>query len=127
MGYIGNAKRESKALNDAISYKCVIKSSPNAWMNEGLTVVWVQNVLETLAWDSFDCHLTDDVTDNAIIPDDCTKFIQPSDISWNKPFKLYVTEKYDEWMTNGVHECTGSGIMKATPRKLTVKWILERA
>lgn len=52
--------------------------------------------------------------------------MQPSDIYLNKSFKLYVIEKYDEWMTNGVHECTTcSGNMKVPLRKMIVKWILD--
>ena len=41
----GAAKRESKALNDEFKPQCVIASSPNAWMNEDLTVQWINSVL----------------------------------------------------------------------------------
>ena len=47
---LGNAKRESKVLSDGFGHECVIKSSPNAWMNEGLTVEWVQSVLGALSF-----------------------------------------------------------------------------
>ena len=33
--------------------------------------------------------------DPLIIPGGCTKYIQAPDVSWNKPFKANVTEKYD--------------------------------
>ena len=59
-----------------------------------------------LAWDSFKCHITDSVKqelaqakiDPVILPCGCTKYIQPPDVAWNKPFKAKVTEKYNAWM-----------------------------
>ena len=32
-----------------------------------------------------------------------TKYMQVPDVCWNKSFKAKVTEKYDEWMSEGVH------------------------
>ena len=39
------AVRETKKLNDEFKGKCLIFSSVNAWMNEPLTIEWVDNVL----------------------------------------------------------------------------------
>ncbi|XP_044175381.1 uncharacterized protein LOC122958534 [Acropora millepora] len=47
------------------------------------------------------------------------------DVSWNKPFKAKVTEKYDEWMANGQHTFTAAGNMRTPPRREIVQWILE--
>ena len=62
------AVRETKKLNDEFKGKCIIASSVNAWMNEPLTIEWVDNVLgkfsfarRFLTWDSFACHITDAV------------------------------------------------------------------
>ena len=56
------AKRESKLLDEEFKNRCVVASSHNAWMNEELTLVWVNRVLGSfsfnrrlLAWDSFEC------------------------------------------------------------------------
>ena len=90
----GGGKREVKKLNEFRS-KCVIASSGNAWMNEGLTLIWADKVLgkfsfvrRLLAWDSFSCHIMDSVkdkvkennTDMVVVPGGCTKYIQASDV-----------------------------------------------
>ena len=135
----GGAKRECKALNDEFK-NCIVKSSSNAWMNKDLTIQWVEEVLgkfsfqrRLLAWDSFDCHMTANVrsalkktnTDSVIVPGGCTKYIQAPDVSWNKPFKSIITERYDEWMSNGIHEYTNAGNLKAPPRRQIVEWIIQ--
>ena len=117
-----------------------LSSSTNAWMNQTLTEEWVDKVIgkfsfarRFLTWDSFACHLTDSVKEKlakskvhvVVVPGGCTKYIQPPDVSWNKPFKGHVTRKYDEWMAEGTHEYTAQGNMKAPPRRKIAEWILE--
>ena len=98
-------------------------------MNEELPLYWVRSVLgrfsftrRMLALDSFKCHVMETVKqelltskiDPLIISGGCTKYIQAPDVSWNKPFKANVTEKYDEWMageaslfySRGKHACS---------------------
>ena len=87
-------------------------------MKRELTLSWVQRVLgafsfhrRLLAWDSFECHMMTSVKealkriniDQVIIPGGCTKYMQTPEVCWNKPFKAKVTEKYDEWKSEGVH------------------------
>lgn len=36
-----------------------------------------------------------------------------------------MTEKYDEWRANSVHEYTSSDNVKVPPRKKIVQWILD--
>ena len=134
------AKRESKSLDDEFKARCVITTSANAWMNEDLTLTWVKRVLgafsfsrRLFAWDSFECHMTDEVrkklkevnVDLVIIPGGCTKYVQAPDVSWNKPFKTRVTELYDQWLSEGVHEYTVGGNIKAPSRKKIVEWIID--
>ena len=104
-------------------------------MNEELTLDWVQNVLGrfSFTFHTFDSHMTDDVrnllqtskVDNVLIPGGCTKYIQAPDLSWNKPFKAMMTERYDDWLANGVTEYTEQGNLKAPSRKLMVEWIID--
>ena len=61
-------KIESKSLDEEFKYRCVVKSSGNAWMNEKLTTIWVKRVLGAfsfkrlvLAWASDEYHMTDSV------------------------------------------------------------------
>ena len=106
------AKRETAALDKEIK-NCYIASSPNAWMNTELTHVWVNKVLGTfsfrrryLAWDSYEYNIQDSVKSSlhakkievSVVPGGCTKYIQAPDFSWNKPFKTYATEMYDQWL-----------------------------
>ena len=46
-------------------------------------------------------------------------------MSWSKPFKARVTEKYDAWMAEGAHSFSAAGNMHAPPRCEIVQWILE--
>ena len=85
-----------------------------------------------LGWDSFRCHVLDSIKqelnrtkiDPVIVPGGCTKYIQASDVLWNKPFKTKVTEKYDEWRANGQHTFTAAGNIRAPPLREIVQWIL---
>ena len=44
---------------------------------------------------------------------------------WNTPFKAYISEYYNEWMVNGIHEFTEAGNMKHVPRRIVVKWVID--
>ena len=96
-------------------------------MNEELTLRWCDKNLGQftfqkclLAWDSFEAHITDEVkrkltmskTESFIFPGDCTKYIQASDLVWNKQFKVKIQEFYDDSLANGVHEYTTTSNMK---------------
>ena len=134
------AKRETKQLNEEFKNRYYVASSMNGWMNEDLTRDWVQGVLgkfsftrRMLAWDSFKCHITDSIKQElaqskinpVIVPRECTKYIQAPDVSWNKPFKARVTEKYDAWNVEGAPSFSAAGNMRAPPRCEIVQWILD--
>ena len=53
------------------------------------------------------------------------KYIQAPDASWNKPFKLLVSEQHDDWMANGLHHYIEAGNMYPLSRKMIVEWVLE--
>ena len=63
--------------------------------------------------------------DSVIIPGGYTKYIQAPDGCWNKPFKSRMTELYDQWLSEVVHQFTECGIMKAFSRKRIIEWVLE--
>ena len=116
------AKREAKQLQKEYKNKCFIATSTNGWMDTDLTLSWVNTVLgqfsfrrRLLAWDIYECHLMSLVQkslktkkiDAVFVSGGCTKYIQAPDVSWNKPFKAYCTEKYDEWLEAvGIHQET---------------------
>ena len=63
--------------------------------------------------------------DSVIIPRACTKYIQASDVCWNKPFKARMTKLYDQWLSEGVHQFTEGGNMKLPSRKRIIEWVLD--
>ena len=63
--------------------------------------------------------------DSVITPDGCTKYIQPPDVCWNKPFKARMTELYDQWLSESAHQFTEDGNMKPTSRKRITEWVLD--
>ena len=131
----GSAKIECKEVNSEFRSKCVIASSKNAWMMEELTFHFVETVLgkfsfnrRLLAGDYFVCDMMDSVkrelskgkTKNVIIPGGCTKYIQTTDLSWNKPFKSRMIDVYNEWMVERVQQFTKGGNLKPPPRRKIV-------
>ena len=44
--------------------------------------------------------------DSLIIQGGCTKYIQASDVCWNKPIKARMTELYDQWLSEGDNQFT---------------------
>ena len=63
--------------------------------------------------------------DIMIIPGGCTKYIQGPDVCCNKPFNVRMTELYDQWLSEGVHQFTEGGNMKPFSRKRIIEWILD--
>lgn len=135
------AKRDVKRLNEEYKGKCIVASSASGWMDEPLTEQYCREVIGTftfgsrrlLAWDSFSCHLTPRVkellnkgkVDPVIVPGGCTKYIQAPDVSWNKPMKEYLREKYDTWLAEEDHELTAQGNMRGPSRQQMIEWVLD--
>ena len=86
---------------------------------------------QMLAWDSLE--FTNNVerslesanTDVVIVPGGCTKYIPALDVSWSKTFKAHMAERYDKWLSDGVHTFTHTENMKPVPRHKIVKWVFE--
>ena len=86
-----------------------------------------------LVWDSFKCHISPRATqllrgrnvNMAVVSGVCTKFVQPADGSWIKPFKDRFREFYDEWMENSEKTYTKGGNMRAPPFDLICKWAVD--
>ena len=63
--------------------------------------------------------------DSVIIPGACRKYIQVPDVRWNKSFKARMTERYDQWLSECVHQFTEGGNMKPPSRKRIIEWVFD--
>ena len=128
-------KSEIAAIKDAI-----VKCSANGWTNDELTEDWVSQVWGSLAfnkrflvWDSFKCHINEKIKETlkkmntvmGVIPGDCTKSLQPLDVSINKLFKKTLRELYDKWYRKGEFEYTKGGVVKPPNYVLQIQWIVH--
>ena len=63
--------------------------------------------------------------DSVIIPDGSTKYIQAPDVCQNKPLKVRMTQFYDQWLSEGVHQFTEGGNMQPPFRKRIIECVLD--
>ena len=90
-----------------------VASSSNDWMNEELTLCYVDEVLRRFAFSwqlwygtPFEFHIMDSACAKlgeikfkcTIVLGSFRKYIQANDVYVNQPFKECMTEKYDEWL-----------------------------
>jgi hypothetical protein len=117
-----------------------VASSVNGWANDDLTIQWLDSCMGTslfkkrlLVWDSYRCHISEKTKKRlkainavaAVVPGGCTKYIQPADLSWNKPFKARLREFYDKWMEGDADKSyTAGGNLRAPTKKLLIDWIV---
>ena len=128
-------KREPPASD--VPRGVLVKMSNNGWVNEDIIKWWVVQVWrrsadrKLLVWDAFRAHRTKAVkellsqrsefganSDTVMMPGGCTSILQPADVSWNKPFKSYIQEKWDRWMVDGQHTFTPAGRMRKPENKV---------
>ena len=79
-----------------------VRFSANGWLNDSLTIEYLQTVVGSLLfdkrlkiWDAYRCHVSQAVKSEcsrlklqtATIPGGCTKFIQAAYVMWNAYFK----------------------------------------
>ena len=122
-----NRKRPIKEL-EQFRGQLIIKYEGTNWMNDDLTEMYIKEVIDKklfgrrlLVWDSFKCNINPRAkqlligrnVNMAVVSGGCTKFVQPADVSWIKPFKDRFREFYDEWMENGEKTYTKGGNMRA--------------
>ena len=86
-----------------------------------------------IIWDSFRCHSSSKTKDilkqlkieSVVIPGGCTKYIQPADVSWNKPFKEKIQELHDTWLSVGDIPLTRGGNPAPPPPQVYLAWIVQ--
>lgn len=148
-----NRKRPVPYLVKKFQGKLVINWAGTTWMNDDLTEDYLRKIhgvkmfgpKRLLAWDAFRCHKSEATMKimkelgivTAIVPGGCTKFIQVSyflvyrftlnfkapDVSWNKPFKQRITERYEMWLHTGDRQVTQAGNPRAPDLEIILEWI----
>ncbi|KAE9546655.1 hypothetical protein FO519_010133, partial [Halicephalobus sp. NKZ332] len=121
----------------------IVKVNDKGWMNETLMKDWIDEcwnerqsydpnpVNSMIILDSARCHLTDNVREEmkqcskvAVIPGGLTKFLQPLDISVNKPFKENLRNCWEEWMSATENaEYTRGGKRKRPGYEVVAEWV----
>lgn len=85
-----------------------------------------------LVWDSYRCHTSQFTWAEtallhiytAVVPGDCTKFIQAPDVVWNSCFKRAMRMQYDAWIAKADgHEYAWGGNMKPPSRLQICEWV----
>ena len=98
------------------------------WIDEGVLFRWLREVWfnrpgtllngkSMLVWDMFYAHLLDSVKSElkrnrmyqCVIPGRCTSVFQPPGVCLNKPFKVHMRQKWNEWMVNGEKQLIKAG------------------
>lgn len=54
----------------------------------------------------------------------CTKYLQPADVCWNRPFTLKLSELHDTWVAGGGIQLTANGRPRA-PFENVCQWICD--
>jgi hypothetical protein len=128
---------------EAFPEDVVIKANEKGWMTAQLMKEWLEEcwnqrqnrdldpTKSMIILDSARYHITDDVKEKirkssklAVIPGRLTKFLQPLDVSMNKPFKENLRKCWEAWMCNSeAAEYTNNGRRKRASYALVAKWV----
>ena len=111
-------------------------------MDDMLMVDWVKNVWgkrpgglrkkSLLVLDAFRCHKSDRMkemlkeeyrTTLTIIPGGMTSILQPLDVAINKPMKVMLQRRWNEWYAEGEHTFTPSGNMRKPTLLDVCSWV----
>lgn len=120
----------------------IVRCQDKGWMDDALTADWVKNVWgkrpgaltkkSLLVLDAFRCHKSDHVkqilkedyrTTLTIIPGGMTSILQPLDISVNKPMKVMLQRRWNDWYAEGDHTFTPSGNMRKPTLEDVCNWV----
>jgi hypothetical protein len=135
-------KRKNVPKNETFPSGVIVRAQEKGWMTQELMLEWIKlvwnrrpgfsrNPPNMLVLDAFKGHLTDSVKkmlkesscDLAVIPGGLTSQLQPLDVSLNKPFKAYLRDEYDAWLSTENLPLTKTGKFKKAPPSTIAKWV----
>ena len=62
---------------------------------------------------------------SSVVPGGCTKYVQPADVCWIKPFKDQIRRCFDELLERGEMCYTRGGHPRAAPLDTVLQWISD--
>ena len=120
----------------------MVRCQDNGWMDDMLMVDSVKNVWgkcpgglskkSLMVLDAFRCHKSDRMkemlkeeyrTTLTIIPEGMTSILQPLDVAINKPMKVMLQRRWNEWYAEGKHTFTPSGNMRKPTLLNVCSWV----
>ena len=81
----------------------------------------------------FRAHLLDSLKDRlkqnrtyqVVIPGGCTSLLKPLDVCLNKPFKVNMRARPNDWMVSGTKELTKARNMKRPDIATVCQWVID--
>ena len=120
----------------------IVRCQDHGWMDNDLMIDWVRNIWgklpgglrqkSLLVLDAFRCHKSDYIktllkedyrSTLTIIPGGMTSILQPLDISVNKPMKVMLRRRWNDWYCDGEHTFTASGNMRKPTLLDVCTWV----
>ena len=120
----------------------IVRCQDHGWMDNDLMIDWVKNVWgkrpgglrqkSLLVLDAFRCHKSDYIKTLlkedyrsmlTIIPGGMTSILQPLDVSVNKPMKVMLRHRWNDWYCDGEHTFTASGNMRKPTLLDVCTWV----
>ena len=132
-----NPPNKAKCPNE---FNLLINACASGFMNENLIIDYDDKVVEPyskkigkkilMIWDQHTSHKTPLVKEYfkslghklLYIPAGATDYLQPLDVSINKPFKAHMRNNWDEWFENA-EEMTAKGNLKRASYGEVVNWV----
>ena len=139
-------KRIAKELDKKFSNEALIFSNAKGWINEDLLIVWLDriwlnlNISPTqkpiLVFDQCHAHTSAKIVEYLkkkhinyeVIPAGTTGYLQPLDVSINKPLKSHIKVRFDKWYTSyGSTQAntTPKGYRRPPSYENLIRWTLE--
>ena len=126
----------------SFSKECFYACQDNAWMDEGVMLLWIEKVLKPhvfgapenivpiLFLDSYRCHMMASVVEKIQdlgvevehIPGGCTGLCQPVDVGVNKPLKDRLRRSWLAWMTQDAQQ---NGTVRPPTRGDISTWLVD--
>ena len=69
--------------------------------------------------------LKENKTYQAVIPGCCTSVLQPLDVCLNKPFKVNMRQRWNQWMVNAEKQITKAGNIWRPGLKTVCQWVID--